>query len=229
MRVAVVQFPGSNCDDDCVRVTRQVLGAEVFKAWHADTSLGKVDAVILPGGFSYGDYLRCGAIAARSPLMAEVRAFAARGGPVLGICNGFQVLAEAGLLPGVLRRNVGLDFICEDVWLTVEGRDTPFTRGLPGGRRVRVPIAHHDGNYYADAPTLARLEGEGRVVFRYCDAGGAVSSAANPNGSVNNIAGVCSPDGNVVGMMPHPERCAEARLGNVDGRLLFEALGRALA
>ena len=222
MRFAVVSFPGSNCDDDCVRVAREVLGHSAYKVWHAEGDLERPDVVLLPGGFSYGDYLRCGAIAARSPVMASVAAFAKAGGPVLGICNGFQVLTECGLLPGALARNAGLLFVCEDVMLTVEGRDTPFTRGVERGRVLRVPVAHHEGNYFADEDTLARLEGEGQVVFRY-------AQGTNPNGAVHDIAGICNAAGNVVGMMPHPERCAEPLLGNSDGRALFDAVLEGLA
>ncbi len=212
MRFAVVSFPGSNCDDDCVHVVEDVLGETGYKVWHAESSLEAPDVVLLPGGFSYGDYLRCGAIAARSPIMAAVAEFARKGGPVLGICNGFQVLTECGLLPGALGQNAGLKFVCKDVWLHVEGRETPFTKGLAAN--IKVPVAHHEGNYFADAETLARLEGEGQIVFRYED---------NPNGAIGDIAGICNAGGNVVGMMPHPERCAEPLLGNTDGRGLFEA------
>jgi len=217
MRFAVVSFPGSNCDDDCVRVVDEVLGHTAYKVWHADADLRGPDVVLLPGGFSYGDYLRCGAIAARSAVCASVADFARSGGPVLGICNGFQVLTELGLLPGALGRNAGLRFVCCDVRLTVEERDTPFTRGVPRDRELTVPVAHHDGNYFADAETLERMEGEGQVVFRYAEGG-------NPNGSLNDIAGICNPAGNVVGMMPHPERSAEPLLGATDGRLLFNAV-----
>ena len=222
MRFAVVSFPGSNCDDDCVRVVDEVLGHTSYKVWHAERELLAPDVVLLPGGFSYGDYLRCGAIAARSPVMESLAAFAKAGGPVLGICNGFQVLTESGLLPGALSQNAGLRFVCEDVELAVEGRDTPFTRGIERGRVLTVPVAHHEGNYQADAETLARLEGEGQVVFRY-------ARGTNPNGAVNDIAGICNAAGNVVGMMPHPERCAEPLLGNDDGRALFDAVLEVLA
>ncbi len=225
MRFAVVSFPGSNCDDDCVRVVREVLGESAHKVWHGDDDLGAPDVVLLPGGFSYGDYLRCGAIAAGSPIMGAVRRFAAAGGPILGICNGFQILTEAGLLPGALHRNAGLSFICRDQHVRVASDASPFTAGL-SDRVLRLPIAHHDGNYHADAETLRRLEGEGQVVLRYCDAAGDSHDAANPNGSVGHIAGVRNAAGNVVGMMPHPERCAEPLLGNEDGRTLFEAVLR---
>ncbi len=217
MRFAVVSFPGSNCDDDCVRVVDEVLGHTAYKVWHAVRDLESPDVVLLPGGFSYGDYLRCGAIAARSPVMESVAAFAKAGGPVLGICNGFQVLTEAGLLPGALAQNAGLRFVCEDVRLTVCGRDTPFTQGIERGSVITVPVAHHEGNFQASADTIARLEGEGQVVFRYAE-------GTNPNGAVNDIAGICNAAGNVLGMMPHPERCAEPLLGNSDGRALFDAV-----
>jgi len=224
MRVDVVSFPGSNCDDDCVRVVREVLGGHARKVWHTETALDAPDLVIVPGGFSFGDYLRCGAIARFSPVLEAVRAFAHAGGPVLGICNGFQILTEAGLLPGALRRNVGLSFVCQDVHLRVDGRETPFTHGVTAGRVLRVPIAHNEGNYFADDETLDRLEGEGRVVFRYCDVEGRVGGGANPNGAARDIAGICSEGGNVVGLMPHPERSAEPLLGNEDGRVLFDAV-----
>lgn len=228
MRVAVVTFPGSNCDDDCVHVAGTVCGQDAYKVFHTETDLGAPDVVLLPGGFSYGDYLRCGAIARFSPIMESVRAFAEKGGPILGICNGFQILTEAGLLPGALRRNAELKFLCEDVWLRIEGRETPFTRGLAGGGPRRIPIAHHDGNYLADPELLRRLEGEGQIVFRYCDADGQLTDAANPNGSMGHVAGVCNASGNVVGMMPHPERLSESVLGGTDGRALFDvAFGRA--
>ncbi len=223
MRIAVVSFPGSNCDDDCVRVVTEVLGQTGYKIRHDERDLRKPDAVLLPGGFSFGDYLRCGAIARFSPVMAEIAAFAESGGPVVGICNGFQILTEAGLLPGVLRRNVGLSFLCEDAWIRVEGRETPLTRGL-GGRVLRIPIAHNDGNYLTDPETLAQLEGEGQVVFRYVGADGRRPAGGCANGALNDIAGICNRAGNVIGLMPHPERCAEPLLGNVDGRLLFDAL-----
>lgn len=223
MRFAVISFPGSNCDDDCVRVVREVLGHDAYKVRHDVHDLDRPDVVLVPGGFSFGDYLRCGAIARFSPVMTDVAAFAGRGGPVVGICNGFQILTEAGLLPGALRRNIGLSFICEDRHVAVEGRSTPLTRGL-SGEVLRIPIAHNEGNYCADEETLARLEGDGRVVFRYVAPDGRRSPEANPNGAANDIAGICNERGNVVGLMPHPERCAEPLLGNTDGRRLFDAL-----
>ncbi len=222
MNVAVVRFPGSNCDDDAFHVAARVMGASAKFVWHKDASLGAVDAVILPGGFSYGDYLRAGAMAAQSPVMAAVKEFAERGGPVLGICNGFQILCEAGLLDGVLTRNSSLRFECRDVHLTVEGRPTPWTASIPAGRILRVPIAHAEGCYVH--PDVAQLEKEGRVIFRYCDAAGGSSPESNPNGSMAAIAGICNREGNVVGLMPHPERASEPVLGSADGRLVFESL-----
>jgi phosphoribosylformylglycinamidine synthase I len=190
--------------------------------WHKDHALGDLDAVVVPGGFSYGDYLRAGAMAAHSPVMAAVKDFARAGGPVLGICNGFQILCEAGLLEGALARNASLKFVCKDVHLVVEGRPTPFTHAIPAGRHLRMPIAHAEGRY--SHPDIERLEKDGQVVFRYADAEGAITDAANPNGSLHNIAGVCNAAGNVVGLMPHPERACEAALGGEDGCMLFESL-----
>ncbi len=218
-----MQFPGSNCDDDVRYVVQELLAQQAVMVWHSETSLGGADAVIIPGGFSYGDYLRAGALASHSPVMAAVKAFAAEGGPVLGICNGFQVLTEAGLLPGVLVRNPSLHFRCRPSHLRVEGA-TPFTSRYQPGQLITLPIAHNEGGYYADEATVAQLEAEGRVVFRYAGAGGEVTAAANPNGSVNNIAGIVSSERNVVGLMPHPERATEALLGSVDGLPLFESL-----
>jgi phosphoribosylformylglycinamidine synthase len=225
MRFGVIRFPGSNCDDDAIRVVDQVLrpdGARGTILWHKDRSLAGVDAVIVPGGFSYGDYLRAGAIAAHSPIMAAVVEFARAGGPVLGICNGFQILCEAGLLDGALTRNRSLRFECRDVHCLVEGRPTPFTHAIPAGRHIRMSIAHAEGRYVH--PDVKRLEKEGRVVFRYTEPDGAVTEAANPNGSMNNIAGVCNQAGNVVGLMPHPERACEDLLGEggEEGRMIFE-------
>ncbi len=220
MHAAVITYPGSNCDRD-LAVAFADAGARVSRVWHKDTALPDgVDLVALPGGFSHGDYLRCGAIAARAPVAAAISAFAARGGHVLGICNGFQVLVEMGLLPGALLRNAGLKFVCKPVALDVATTDSPFTAGYRAGARLRIPVAHHDGNYTADAATLDRLEGEGRVPFRY---------AVNPNGSARDIAGVLSPDGRVLGMMPHPERAISLALGGCDGRALFTGLVSALA
>jgi len=220
--VGVIVFPGSNCDHDAYHVSRHVLGLETRFIWHKEHDLGAVDLVIVPGGFSYGDYLRSGAIARFSPIMREVVAFAEGGGLVLGICNGFQILCESGLLPGALMRNASLRFACRYVHLRTETGDTPFTRGLEGSV-LRIPIAHGDGNYYADDATLDRLEAEDRIVFRYADSQGAVVDSANPNGSSRNVAGVLSEGRNVLGMMPHPERCAESVLGQPDGLRLFES------
>ncbi|PYE55925.1 phosphoribosylformylglycinamidine synthase subunit PurQ [Deinococcus yavapaiensis] len=218
MNVAVIQFPGSNCDADAVNAVR-VMGGEARLVWHTEDSLGNVDAVILPGGFSYGDHLRSGAIAARSPIMASVKAFAERGGPVLGICNGFQILCEAGLLPGALARNGHLHFVCRPVRLRVESTSSVFTSEYAPRQELTVPVAHGEGNYYAEAATIERLLGEGRVAFRYLD---------NPNGSLNDIAGIVSERGNVLGMMPHPERVVESVLGGTDGRGVFEGLFKAV-
>ena len=216
MRVGIVTFPGSNCDHDVLHVVKHVSGHDATYVWHKDRLPAGLDAVVLPGGFSYGDYLRCGALARFSPVMEDVVAYAGRGGPVLGICNGFQILCEAGLLPGVLMRNASLKFISRDVTLRVEGGETPVTRGL-AGRTLAMPVAHAEGNYFADGETLDRLEGEGRVTFRYV--GGA------PNGAARDIAGISGgPRRNVVGLMPHPERAAEAILGRDDGKRVFEAL-----
>ncbi|MBI3581626.1 MAG: phosphoribosylformylglycinamidine synthase subunit PurQ [Nitrospinae bacterium] len=219
----VVVFPGSNCDMDVVRAASLVPGSSVRRVWHKDSSLGDVNVVILPGGFSYGDYLRCGAIARFSPVMRAVAEFAARGGPVLGICNGFQILVESGLLPGALLTNVSSKFICRDVRLRVERSDTPHTRSISPGTVLKMPVAHGDGNYYADPAVMERLEKNRQVVVRYCDENGAVTPASNPNGSTNNVAGVCNEGGNVFGLMPHPDRCSEAVLGGADGLKMFES------
>ena len=229
MRVAVIVSPGSNCDRDVQVALRQSAGSDPIMHWHADPQLPQVDLIVVPGGFSYGDYLRSGAMAAHSPVMREVVARANAGVPVLGICNGFQILTECGLLPGVLMRNAGLHFICRDVELRVEATDTVFTHGYLPGQIIRVPIAHNEGNYFADNETLARLEGENRVAFRYCDTAGNDTAAANPNGSAHNIAGVLSEARNVLGMMPHPERLADTALGGTDGRPMFDGLVEALA
>lgn len=224
MKAGIVVFPGSNCDRDCLQVAERVCGWEAMACWHRDALPPGLDMVILPGGFSYGDYLRAGAIAAFSPILEDVRRFARAGGSVLGICNGFQILCETGLLPGALRINRDLIFHCEDVWLRVERKDTRFTRACPDV--IQMPIAHREGNYYADPETLRRLEGEGRVLFRYADATGQVGPQTNPNGALNNIAGIMNAEGNVCGMMPHPERAAETILGGTDGRSLFESLAQ---
>ena len=228
MKAAVVTFPGSNCDYDLYHAVKQV-GGEADFVWHRRRGLDGFDAVLLPGGFSYGDYLRSGAIARFSPIMEDVVAFAKAGGPVAGICNGFQILCESGLLPGALIRNASLKFQSEDCLLRVERSDTRFTSDYAEGRIIRVPLAHGEGNYRADAETLARLEGEGRVLFRYVDAEGNASAEANPNGSVNNIAGILNEAGNVMGMMPHPERAMEDLLGSADGTAVFTSLVAAAA
>ena len=224
MKAGIIQFPGSNCDEDAFRAVADVMGQEAVYCWHKDHDLQQVDLVILPGGFSYGDYLRPGAIARFSPIMQEVVAFAKRGGPVLAVCNGFQIACEAGLLPGALLRNAGLRFISAPVNLRVETIATRFTSHYRLGQVICVPIAHGDGRYTADADTLERLEGEGHVAFRYVTASGEASTAANPNGSLRNIAGIVNAGGNVLGMMPHPERAMEATLGSTDGVPLFASL-----
>lgn len=224
MKSAVIVFPGSNCDRDVAVALTRITGTAPAMVWHADQAIPNVDLIVLPGGFSYGDYLRTGAIAAHSPVMGEVKARAAKGVPVLGICNGFQILTEAGLLPGALVRNVGLHFICRDVYLKVESTDSVFTRRYKKGQQIKIPIAHADGNYRADAATLARLEGEGRVAFRYVNAKGDATEQGNPNGSANNIAGIFNETRTVLGLMPHPERAIEQLLGGADGRAFFEGL-----
>jgi phosphoribosylformylglycinamidine synthase I len=220
MRAAVIVFPGSNCDRDVAVALEHAMGRAPQMIWHADTALPALDLIVVPGGFSYGDYLRSGAMAAHSPIMREVVARAKKGTPVLGICNGFQVLTEAGLLPGVLMRNAGLKFVCRDVDLRVERAAAPFAHRYKKGQIVRFPIANMDGNYFADAATLDRLEGEGRVAFRY---------VSNPNGSAHDIAGIVNEAGNVLGMMPHPERLADKALGGEDGKAMFDGLATALA
>lgn len=222
LRLGVIVFPGSNCDHDAYHVARHVFGWDTRFIWHKDRDLGGVDIVVVPGGFSYGDYLRAGAIARFSPIMEEVVEFARRGGLVLGICNGFQVLCECGLLPGVLLRNASLRFACRWVHLRAENVSTPFTCALAAGQVVRIPVAHGEGNYFADADTLARLEDGGQVVLRYCNPDG--TAGGNPNGSMHDIAGIVNEGGNVLGMMPHPERCAESALGSSDGALVFRSL-----
>ncbi|HVX99133.1 MAG TPA: phosphoribosylformylglycinamidine synthase subunit PurQ [Pseudorhodoplanes sp.] len=225
MKSAVLVFPGINRERDMARTLKLVSGREPAMVWHTETSLpAGTDLVVVPGGFSYGDYLRCGAIAARSPVMDAVRAFAAGGGLVLGVCNGFQILCESGLLPGVLVRNAQLRFICRDVYLRVERSDTPFTRGYNAGQVVRVPTAHGEGNYVADTDTIARLEGEGRVIFRYTAPDGTRDPKFNFNGATNAIAGIVNDGGNVAGLMPHPENHVEAVMGCTDGRGLFAGL-----
>jgi phosphoribosylformylglycinamidine synthase len=228
VKVGIIRFPGSNCDEDAYHAVVDHLGAEAVYCWHKDHDLQGADLVILPGGFSYGDYLRPGAIARFSPIMQEVVAHARRGAPVLAICNGFQIACEAGLLPGALLRNAHLRFVCEQVHLRVESIATRFTSRYHIGQVIRVPVAHGDGRYTADADTLARLEGEGQVVFRYVDAQGHVTNEANPNASQRNIAGIINAAGNVLGMMPHPERAVDERLGSADGLPLLQSLADAL-
>jgi phosphoribosylformylglycinamidine synthase subunit PurQ / glutaminase len=223
LRFGVVVFPGTWSDRDCGLVVQGLEGAELEYLWHKERDLRGVDCVILPGGFSYGDYLRTGAIARFSPVMESVVEFAEQGGLVWGICNGFQVLCETGLLPGALLRNAGMEFRCEWTHLVCERANLPFTHYLDQHQVIRVPISHGEGNYFADPPTLSRMEQHGQVVFRYCDPTGAVVAGANPNGSVHGIAGVVNERGNVLGMMPHPERCADPQLGGVDGLLLFRS------
>jgi phosphoribosylformylglycinamidine synthase subunit PurQ / glutaminase len=225
MKSAVIVFPGINRERDMARALKLVGGREPALIWHADTALPeRTDLVVIPGGFSYGDYLRCGAIAARAPIMHAVRAHAEKGGLLLGVCNGFQILCEAGLLPGVLMRNAGMKFICRDVCLRVERSDSVFTRGYNAGQVIRVPVAHGEGNYTADATTIRKLEGEGRVLFRYTAPDGTLDPVWNVNGSTNAIAGIVSERGNVLGMMPHPENHVEAPLGPTDGRGLLAGL-----
>lgn len=224
MKFGVVVFPGSNCDLDAYHMVKDVLGRPVGYIWHQEESVEGFDCIILPGGFSYGDYLRCGAIARFSPVMKAVVAFARRGGLVLGICNGFQVLVEAGLLPGALYRNTNLQFRCMFTHLKVENNDTPFTRSIEPGKILKIPIAHGEGNYFADAETLGKMAANGQIVFRYTTETGEVTDTANPNGSVYNIAGVCNETGNVLGMMPHPERAGESALGSEDGRFIFTSI-----
>ena len=222
MKFGVVIFPGSNCDQDCVHAAREVVGQPVAELWHQEISLRGCDAILLPGGFSYGDYLRTGAVARFSPIMRSVTKFAHDGGLVIGICNGFQILLEAGLLPGAMLRNTGLKFICKFVTLRVERTDTPFTNRFAPGQIVRMPIAHNEGRYTADPKTLREISGQ--VVLRYCDEGGQLVESANPNGSTDFIAGLTNRAGNVLGMMPHPERASEDVLGSSDGRLVFESM-----
>ncbi|HWG51996.1 MAG TPA: phosphoribosylformylglycinamidine synthase subunit PurQ [Gemmatimonadaceae bacterium] len=223
MKVGIVTFPGSNCDYDAWHAV-QLAGASPAYVWHKETSLDGIDVVILPGGFSYGDYLRAGAIARFSPIMTAVVDHARRGGPVIGICNGFQIACEAGLLPGALLRNANLQFVSDMVRLKVENADTMFTHAYAAGQMLRLPVAHGEGRFTASAETLDRLDQEGRVVFRYVDAAGAVTEAANPNGSMRGIAGIVSAEGNVLGLMPHPERAVEAVLGSTDGLGVFQSM-----
>jgi phosphoribosylformylglycinamidine synthase len=227
MNFAVLQFPASNCDQDAIHAIR-LLGHSARYVWHKENSLGAADAVVVPGGFSYGDYLRCGAIARFSPVMQAVQQFAANGGRVLGICNGFQVLTEAGMLPGALVRNRDLQFHCEHIHLKTLAADTPFTNQIPAGKPLRIPIAHGEGCYFADDETLALLKSGNRILWQYCDANGEPTDVANPNGSLLNIAGICNERRNVAGLMPHPERACEPLLGSADGRWIFESMIAAL-
>jgi phosphoribosylformylglycinamidine synthase I len=229
MKFGVVVFPGSNCDHDTYHVISKVIGQPVEFIWHRQNSIGDCDAILLPGGFSYGDYLRTGAIARFSPVMGAVKEFAALGGIVMGICNGFQILCEAGLLPGALMRNANLKFVCEHINMRVETTDTPFTTLCQKGQVLSVPIAHGDGNYFCDAATLEELKRENRIVFRYSDAHGVLTDKANPNGSLENIAGIVNRERNVIGLMPHPERASEELLGSNDGRIIFNSLAATLA
>ena len=229
MKTAVLVFPGSNCDHDAYHALKHVVGVDAEFVWHKQASLDGFEAVVIPGGFTYGDYLRTGAMAKLSPVMDAVRRFAEGGGPVIGICNGFQILLEAGLLPGAMIVNDSLRFVCDYVHLRAVTDRTPFTRGIPGGTVLKIPVAHYQGNYYADERTLSSLEERGQVVFRYCDPEGNVTGESNPNGSARNIAGICSEKGNVLGMMPHPERCSEPILGSTDGLLILQSIARSLA
>ena len=226
MKIGVVQFPGSNCDQDCLRALTDGLELEADYLWHKETSVVAYDGIILPGGFSYGDYLRCGAITRFSPIMRAVVAAAQEGMPILGICNGFQILCEVGLLPGALIRNQSLLFVCQPVWIRVETSEAPCTRLLKRGQKLRLPVAHGEGSYIADERTLDGLENNDQIVFRYVDSSGDPTPAANPNGSLRNIAGICNQERNVVGMMPHPDRAWDARLGSVDGLLLLRSMFR---
>ncbi len=228
MRFAVLQFPGSNCDQDCVHVLGNVLGQDADYLWHKEESIGAAAAVVVPGGFSYGDYLRTGSIAQFSPVMNAVKAFANAGGLVIGICNGFQILCEAGLLPGALVRNRSLQFRCEHIYLKVPTTDSPFTSEVPEGKLLRVPIAHGEGCYFADDEALAKLRANDQIIFQYATETGELTDEANPNGSLLNIAGICNEGRNVCGMMPHPERASENVLGVDDGRLVFESMLRHL-
>lgn len=230
MKFGVVIFPGSNCDRDTVYVLRNILEQEVVTLWHKESELDKsIDAIVLPGGFSYGDYLRSGALAKFSPIMNRVVEFARNGGYVFGICNGFQILCESGLLPGALLHNTNQKFICKNIHLIPDSRLAPPTRFLPKDRVLKIPIAHGEGRYFADRDTLAKMRINGQILFRYCDETGTVSESANPNGSLENIAGVCNEEMNVFGMMPHPERASDDELGNTDGRLILESIIKHIA
>ena len=228
MRFGVIVFPGSNCDHDSYHAAITTTGQQATFLWHESHDLENCDAIIVPGGFAYGDYLRTGAIARFAPIMEELGKFAASGGLVIGICNGFQILCEAGLLPGALMRNAGLKYICKQVYLRVENADTPFTNSCSKGEVLQIPVGHMEGNYYCDQQTLATLKKQDRVVFRYCTPDGQFTSQANPNGSLDNIAGICNEDRNVLGMMPHPDRSSEALLGSSDGARIFKSMAAAL-
>ncbi len=229
MQAAVVVFPGSNREGDAARALEAAMGRPPAMIWHRDSDVPKVDLIVVPGGFSYGDYLRCGAIAAHSPVLREVKARAKAGVAVLGICNGFQILTEAGLLPGVLLRNAGLGFVCKNVGLKVETSQSLFTSGYSAGQTLSIPVAHHDGNYFADEATLDRLEDRGQIAFRYCDAEGTIAPGANPNGSARNIAGIFNDTKNVLGLMPHPENAVEPLQGSIDGKAMFKGIVDALS
>jgi phosphoribosylformylglycinamidine synthase I len=224
MKASVIVFPGSNCDRDVAVALEAATGEKPAMVWHGDADVPPSDLIVLPGGFSYGDYLRCGAMAAHSPIIRDVVAKAKKGTAVLGICNGFQVLTETGLLPGVLMRNASLKFVCKDVHLKVERDDTMFARGYKAGQVIRIPVAHADGNYFADEATLDRLEGENRIAFRYCDESGTAGEKTNPNGSQRDIAGIYDATGRILGLMPHPERLADPLLGGIDGKPMFDSL-----
>jgi len=224
MKFGVVIFPGSNCDHDMIYVLKKIMGQEVVELWHKDQSLQKCDMIVLPGGFSYGDYLRSGAIARFSPIMGKIIEFADKGGYVFGVCNGFQIACEAGLLPGALLRNTELKFSCKNVFIKAQNNDTLITSGIPKEKALRIPIAHGEGNYFNDAESLKKMNENGQILFRYCDEKGNITPESNPNGSIENIAGVCNAGKNVFGMMPHPERASDPELGNTDGKLLFESI-----
>lgn len=223
MNFAIIVFPGSNCDRDCYWAVTEI-GAKAEYVWHTETELSKFDCIVLPGGFSYGDYLRSGAIAHFSPVMKAVKEFAASGKPVIGICNGFQILLESGLLPGAMKRNDGLKFVCKYVNIKTANNALPFTNGLKNGQILQIPIAHNEGNYYADVETLNEMKNNNQIVFNYCDEEGALSKEANPNGSLENIAGITNKEGNVLGMMPHPERAMQPELGSADGQLILKSI-----
>jgi phosphoribosylformylglycinamidine synthase len=228
MKFGVIIFPGSNCDQDSYHAAITATGQQAAFLWHESHDLENCDAILVPGGFAYGDYLRTGAIARFAPIMAEVARFAGSGGMVLGICNGFQILCEAGLLPGALMRNAGLKYVCKYVYLRVENAKTPFTNACQPSEVLRIPVGHMEGNYYCDAETLETLRTQNRIVFRYATPDGSITQAANPNGSLDNVAGICNEGGNVLGLMPHPDRCSEALLGSADGAKIFKSMAMAL-